>query len=370
MLHDRLIRALRLVATLAGACAAGVVSAQTPPDYDFQWSTIGAVGNAPYHAPPDVPNIADGRGSVSYQYRMSRLEITTAQWIEFQNSISTLVNPPVTDLPPILWGGSAIGRSPTGRNIYALTTGRPNAARLAVGGLTWRDAAVYCNWLTNGKAATMSALMTGAYDVSTFHDNPDGTLGDTPVHLPSAQYWIPNLDEWLKAAHYDPNRYGENQPGWWMNQNRSDTLGVIGPPGQGTTNAGYHLPGNNFAGWAIPLGSYVDQQSPWGLWDTSGGAQEWLEDLAPAVRPYNRLYVGSSAWMDAAGVPFWDPIGGVGGDSPGSTVSDLGFRIASSVPSPGAASLVLIGTCLNLATRRKRVLEREPRNAPGRGMAA
>ena len=53
-----------------------------------------------------------------------------------------------------------------------------------------------------------------------------------PIDLGSghASGWIPTQDEWMKAAHYDPNRYGAGQGGWWLYSHRSDVAPVPGVP--------------------------------------------------------------------------------------------------------------------------------------------
>lgn len=69
---------------------------------------------------------------------------------------------------------------------------------MPVTGITWRDAARSCNWLHNGKAGGVEALVSGAYDTRTFGEGPGGiTITDAPRHLPGATFWIPTLDEWL-----------------------------------------------------------------------------------------------------------------------------------------------------------------------------
>lgn len=84
-------------------------SALAQPDYEFQWATIGSPGNAPYQSTdPDNPNNADGRGSVPHVYRMSKLEVTTAQWLEFTNTFSTQTDQfAFTKFGPLYWGAEA-----------------------------------------------------------------------------------------------------------------------------------------------------------------------------------------------------------------------------------------------------------------------
>lgn len=109
----------------------------------------------------------------------------------------------------------------------------PNAAQMPVFGLTWHDAARFVNWLNNDKSSDLDALTHGAYDTSTFGQNPDGTITDQRTHDPDARFWIPTWDEWLKAAHYDPGART-----WNVWPNAADEQPVPGMPGVGTTSVG------------------------------------------------------------------------------------------------------------------------------------
>ncbi|MCA9298656.1 MAG: hypothetical protein KDA28_06295, partial [Phycisphaerales bacterium] len=60
----------------------------TPPDYDFQWATISDVGNPGYLGPGDFNMSILGRGDVDYIYRISKNEVSTAQWIELINTFA------------------------------------------------------------------------------------------------------------------------------------------------------------------------------------------------------------------------------------------------------------------------------------------
>ena len=50
------------------------------PNYDFDWVTIGDLGNAPYEGGP-LGQLA-GRGSVECLYRISRFEEEPARYVE------------------------------------------------------------------------------------------------------------------------------------------------------------------------------------------------------------------------------------------------------------------------------------------------
>ncbi len=312
------------------------------------------------------------RGSVGYDYSIGKFEVTTAQWVEFFNAA---YDRPANDrlpnlIPPSHWG--AVGTTPNtpGGQRWAVPAGNE---MMPVGNISWRMAAMYCNWLCNNKSTDRAAFMNGAYDASTFgYQGSSGIFTDQLTHNPGAQYWIPTWDEWLKAAHYDPNKQNTDGTvgGWWKYSTTSDTAPAYGPAGVhlhaggvgvvpgpapngplAQANAGWD--GTNFVGsnpFAIPLGAYATT-SPWGLYDTAGGTSEWTEEpaLVGGVSPIGRFFDGS-AWVSSQAA-LADQIRYYGSDFPSLSTFDLGFRIASAVPAPGLSAWALV--CL-LANRRRR----------------
>lgn len=310
----------------------------------FDWATIGAVGNSAYTG----PGAKTGRGRVDYTYRISKLEITTSQWLEFTNTFSTQTDQfNFTKYGPLYWGATF---DPTygGPGVrYRLRPGDPNAGMRPVGGISWRDAARYCNWLHNGKSSSLSSLVTGAYDTTTFGGNRTTGYTDAATHLAGAKYWIPTFDELLKAMYYDPNRYGQAVGGWWNNMNRSDSPGIPGVPGVGTTSADLDL-GNRLE-WTIPLGAYSNVTSPWGLLDTSGGAAEWTEDWSGSLKHLDRRTLGAAAG-DAVEID--DISFSIMNNDPDWLNSYQGLRIATSIPSPGTISVAIAGSIICRKKRR------------------
>lgn len=344
---------LVLVASETLAALASLCHAQCPAPTDgFDFATIGAIGN-PAWVGPDPFGLVHGRGRVDYEYRIARMEVTTSQWMEFLNTFSSdpgLIAPGGPRLlrgPGVWWGGV---RDPSygGPGIrWMLNPGIPQAGLVPVNGISWRDAALYCNWLNNGEPTQWSAIQKGAYDTSTFTLNPDGTFNDQLTRSPGARFWIPSLDEWLKAAHYDPDRNGPGQGGWWQYSHSSDTPPLSGVPGVGQTSANVLLP--NFGELNIPLGAYPDVRSPWGLLDTSGGMNEWLEES------YERIWRGFDGTQ--AGEPFdpdLDAAWLIGSERP--YFDGRGLRIASAVPAP--ATLWVGAGLVWLASRRRHPLAR------------
>jgi formylglycine-generating enzyme required for sulfatase activity len=356
--------------------AAGV-RADIDPQSGIDFVRIGAVGNAPYQA--DNPNaFVHNRGGVNYEYGIGRFEVTTAQWTEFFNAA---YDRPANDRIPFLtppghWGAVPTAPTVPGGQRWSVPAG--NEMR-AVGNISWRMGAIYCNWLCNGKGTDRSAFMSGAYDVSTFGFEtgvPNIRFTDQQAHTPGAQYWIPTFDELFKASHYDPDGNGPSQPRWWLYNNSSDTPPVYGPPGVlvngvlAEANAGWD--DRNYSGlsqYSVPLGAYPDVQSPWGLLDLAGGATEWTETvLTDNVGERTRVFDGSFWGQDSGQAALTDWIRGKGDEFPHVPTLEFGLRIASSIPAPGTSVVGLSVLAITAARRRRR--GPAPRTCEGFGLGA
>ncbi|MEC9372898.1 MAG: hypothetical protein VYC34_03605, partial [Planctomycetota bacterium] len=82
---------LRSAAAIAMlACSTAIASAGADvPDYDFNWAIITDPGNPAYDGSLGTSStIAVGAGSVDHTYRISRLELTSAQWLPFVNTFA------------------------------------------------------------------------------------------------------------------------------------------------------------------------------------------------------------------------------------------------------------------------------------------
>lgn len=320
---------------------AGISSAAwaQPDPSGIEFVTVGAVNN-PAYAGPDQNNRATGRGSVGYEYRIGKYELTTGQWAEFY---STFYGRVANLNLPVKWGAYDSGQA---TNRFRVRT--PEAAMQPVSGPWWRTAAMFCNWLHNDKRSDLSAIANGAYDISTF-GYVGNTFTDQVAHNPDAKYWIPTSDEWIKAAFYDPNYGGAGVGGWWWrNPAGSNDILVQGPPGQGQTNAGFDLPGQ--AQYQIPLGSYPDVRSPWGCLDMSGATSEFTETVR-VVAGINYREIMGSYWSGANTGS--DAIYRMAADFPHFPSTFNGFRIAAAVPSPGVSSLILVAAGAVCARRRR-----------------
>jgi formylglycine-generating enzyme required for sulfatase activity len=326
-----------------------------------QWQGLNNVGYAAGQVEND--GAAAGLGRVTEAYRIGRTEVPTASWVDFFNAASyvgaTQGVIPFLQLPSG-WGAGPVpdytgpgqrwqvfnplgGPGPSGRTGHMIP----------VGDISWRTAAIYCNWLHNDRAMTREAFLTGAYDVSTFGFALGG-FSDQISHSPGARFWIPTHDQWIAAAHYDPSRLNPDGStgGYWQHSITSDTAPIYEPPENGgQANALFNRGGRAFT---VALGDYASVQSPWGLFDTAGGSSEWTEGLSfnsedPAFAPFGRIFEGSGRFDS----PFErDRMFGFGAEWPGFTDTNFGLRIAAAIPSPAAASVLLCASFV--MTRRRR----------------
>jgi len=343
-IKDEIMNNTGVAVALLAACSVAT-SARAQSD-GFDWVTITDVGNDPYAA-PEPWRYTSGRGSVDYEYRISRLEVTTEQWLPFVRLFWQDLN----SIVPTHWGAYIDPPTQTWRL-------RPvaDAGMLPVDGISWEHAAMYVNWLHNGRRSDVASTQSGVYDVSTFTTNPDFTFNHQIEPAPGAKYWIPSLDEWLKAAHYDPNRYGSGQGGWWQYVNSSDSAPVPGLPGEGDTTAFVDLPASQV--WDIPLGAYPHVQSPWGLLDLSGGTDELISEDFYGARS-NILTDGTFAGYSRVSENL-DDIIFFATREPGDRTA--GLRIAAAIP--GAPTLgALVGASPFITRRRSRSNESQLENS-------
>ncbi|MBY0313172.1 MAG: formylglycine-generating enzyme family protein [Phycisphaerales bacterium] len=327
--------------------------------YGIEFSTIGAPGNVA--RPPVLPTFPNRDfetpvGNVPYTFRMARTEVTTGQWMEFTNTFA--VNP---NFPTVLFDQVSFVRLPplrfavVGDSTYTgpgyqlrLNPNIPNAENVPVYGLSWRDAAMYCNWLHNGKQSTIESLFSGAYDTSTFELDPNNGFRDQARRSPGARFWIPDEHEWTKAMFFDPERAGNTVASYWTYPNRSDVLPTFGLPGQGQANTGFHIVDDSE--YRIPVGSYPSEQSPWGILDGAGSAAEWTEFRDPfglnGVFFARRGLLGSSLDSVPSTASTLTRIGTLGRESPMSRYYGAGIRLASDIPSPASAVIVVLSVVL------------------------
>jgi hypothetical protein len=328
--------------------------------FGFDFVTVGAPGNRSW-LPHERrfpnggdPNLIDDRGRVDYEYRILRTEVVQTQYVDFVRAFRPFWLS-IEDRPgATVESGSPVDSSFTSSGISLLggvaVDPRYNNSAVTI---SWRNAARYANWLHNGAptdeaALTWDTFHTGAY---TFTEESFGSniYGNPVTRNEGARFWLPSLDELLKAAYYDPDRYGEGKEGYWLHPHSSSETPVVGPPGIGDVGPSEDIDGDGFVSWERTLvGRYPDTVSPWGLLDVLGTEEEWVETpRGVAMVDGELLQSGSRTVLGDlfAEIDHWSYFTGTG--------IGFTFRIATIVPAPsGAIAIGFVGAAC--AARRRR----------------
>jgi len=309
------------------ACA--VVSALAGPgawgEVTLEWVTVRNSSNAP--DPLNAPLIP-GIGSVGYEYAIAAHEVTNSQYVEFLSAVAQ------TDANGLY--NPAMGTDPRGGITRSGTSGSfTYSVRFAMGNkpvnfVSYLDAMRFVNWLHNGQP-------TGVQDAATTEDGVYAISdGLSETRAPNAKYFIPDDNEWYKAAFHQPAADGGDADDYWLYPTATNDRptaatanfeGNISNPGVNVVN--YNLTANwngVFGGHVTSVGSAgIPSRSYYGTSDQGGNLLEWVETTING----NRHIVRGSAfdWSDfnlkstgrLAGEPVWE-------------FSNQGFRVASTPP--------------------------------------
>ena len=296
----------------------GLMSAASATDeVTFDWVVVGDVTNAPdqlytLNNPDDLLF-----GGVDYVYRISKHEVTNAQYACFLNKIAAddpngVYNP---NMPGVTRSGSP------GSYTYSVQVGMEQRPATYV---SYFDVMRFINWLENGQP-------TGAQDASTTEAGvyviDDGINESRAV---DATFFVPSENEWYKAAYHDPRLAAAGGPPtndhYWFYGTGSDTLPVAEMPPGGTNSANYALV-NTSNGNTTDVGAYINTTSYYGAHDMVGNVHEWVDASVYGVFRIYRggCWVNSTAYLDASyrltAVPTHE------GDQ-------FGFRVASAYLDP------------------------------------
>jgi hypothetical protein len=280
----------------------------------LEWVTVGDPGNA---GDTEVTTCCGslsigttGFGSVGYVFRISKFEITNAQYAEFLNAVAAtdtngLYNEHM-DLGayPTYEGGITRSGSPGSYN-YSAILGRES---MPVNNVSFYDALRFANWLHNGQP-------TGAQDSGTTEDGAytitvQGIVNNSITRNAGATIFLANEDEWYKAAYFNGTSYSDYPAG-------TDTQTVCAAPGP-TANTANCLPGVYDL---TDVGSYSGSASPYGTFDQGGNISEWNEAIIGSARCIRGGRFSNAAYELAASIR--------GDASPSVDSQNRGFRVAA-----------------------------------------
>jgi len=308
---------------------------------------VGNVGNA---------NDSTGYGGVNYAYINGTYEVTISQYAGFLNAVAKTDTYGLYNLSMAgdlnIAGISRSGAS--GSYTYAALNGgnRPIAY------VSWFDAARFVNWLQNGQPNGLQVAGTterGSYTL-------DGAVSGVLISRNAdAHYVLPSVNEWYKAAYYDPT-LNAGSGGYWLYPTRNNAVpnsrnGSASDPNSANFfrddgmangfNGGYAI--NNSvtapAGNALTdVGAFSVASSFYGTFDQAGSMWEWNEEVSGSQRGIRGgSWGGNESSLRSTGGNFFFPA---------NESAIVGFRIAF-VPEPSVVGLMTLGLVL-LAWQRKR----------------
>jgi formylglycine-generating enzyme required for sulfatase activity len=279
---------------------------------ELEWMPVGYPGNRPD---------SNGLGAVPYNFRIAKHEITNALYAEFLNAKAK------SD-PHGLYNTN-MGFDPRGGIVRTGTPGAytyatiKNMANKPVSCTSFLDAARMANWMHNGQGD--GSTETGAYDMSRAF----------PTRLPNAKYFIPNENEWHKAAYFDPRQGSGANRYYWLFPTRSHNdptpaqtngSGEISNPGANVANYGSGAFWNGLRGHLTTVGSAGRaSESYFGTADQGGNVMEWIETL---MESNNRGFRGG-AWTLPVSYLRSD-FRGYNGQTDENNL--IGFRLAAAAP--------------------------------------
>jgi len=308
---------MRPLATALLLGAAAPASAVT-----IDWVTVGSPGNA---ADTEV-STRDGTccyGAVAYTYRISKYEVTNAQYTEFLNAKAAadplaLYNTNMGSVMGSAFGGITRSGS-SGSFTYSTIAGRED---MPVNWVSFYDALRFANWLHNGQGS--GDTETGAYTL--LGGTPTPSNGTTVMRNAGATIFLTSEDEWYKAAYYDSvsGSYFDYPAG-------TDDTTQCTAPGATANTANCSL----VVADLTDVGSYTGAASPNGTFDQGGNVLEWNEAIIPGLNRGIRNGSFDDNQLElAASFRVWG--------FPAIEANELGFRVAS-IPEPGTGLLVLTG---------------------------
>lgn len=267
-------------------CLLSLLIASSASAATIDWTLVGDPGNA---GDPQT-----GSGAVGYAYAIGTYEVTNAQYTEFLNAVGDtdpngLYNPNMQSTAN--WGG--IQRSGAdGSYAYNAIAEREN---MPVNWVSFYDAVRFVNWLQNGQPTGVQDVFTtesGAYTLTL-----QGISDSSITRNPSATVFLPNQNEWYKAAYYDS--VGSS---YFVYPTSTNTPTVCSPPTATPNRANCNRQAINPQhpyGDLTDVGSYTGSSSPYGTFDQGGNVAEWNETV---VQGFDRGVSGHGFNVNEAGL--------------------------------------------------------------------
>jgi len=267
-------------------------------------------------------------GGVDYVYRISKHEVTNAQYAEFLNAVAETDTYGLYNTSMGSDDGGITTSGCPGGDPYCAIAGRGD---MPVNYVSFYDSLRFANWLHNGQGS--GDTETGAYTITA-----DGITNNSITRNADAIIFLTSEDEWYKAAYYDAlsTSYFDFPAG-------SDVQTTCALSGA-TPNTANCDPGGPDD--LTDVGSYTGSASPNETFDQGGNVWEWNEAIHSSARGLR----GGSFFYGPGDLAasFRNTFGNPAGES-----YEIGFRVAT-VPEPDAWLLGVTALLVVAGLRRIR----------------
>lgn len=326
----------RFFISLVLLCASFSFAPQLTSAVTIAWSPVGNSGNA---ADTTVMNDGTtGYGAVHYAYNIGTYDVTASQYVEFLNAKDSsgantlgLYN---TNMSQPAIAGISFNASNANGTKYGVISERGNHPANYI---TWYNAIRFANWLNNGQGN--GDTETGAYTL--LGGTPTPSNGNSITRNAGATIFLPNENEWHKAAYYNPGTSS-----YFKYPTSSDTTPTPSSPTTTPNSANY----SNLPDRLTDVGAYSGTTSPYGAFDLGGNVWQWNENLFNG--PFRGMRGGG---FSSPSVNLLSSNRGNSFLPSGESSTDIGFRLAS-VSEPSSMALAAMAGLFGLTTaaRRKR----------------
>jgi sulfatase modifying factor 1 len=331
MLHllSKLSTAFALATISISTASAGMVTFGVEANtFSIQFQEIGSPGNI-----ADNTGIPNPAGSVPYIYSIGIYEIKRDSITKYNANYGVANNLEITMHDMTSGGGS-------------------NGPNKPATGVSWNEAARFVNWLNTSTGFTEAYKFTTngiQDDIEPWSTNDSGYNASNPYRNQFAKYFLPTVDEWYKAAFFDPtaNVYFDFANG-------SNTAPIAISSGSSPNTVVY----GQYAIFGGPADvDMAGGQSPFGVVALTGNVWDMLETEIDLTNdnPSERRQVRGGTWQATPGYINNEWVGSV---LPFEEGGATGFRVVSissvsTVPEPGLASF-LFGCGIIASVRRLR----------------
>ena len=212
--------------------------------FNIEFVTIGNPGN-----PPDMGGVPIQAGSVPYVYQMGKYEISE-QMIDDANAL----------------GGLGITKDTRGPNKPATS-------------ISWFEAAKFVNWLNTSSGYSPAYKFDAAGNFQPWQPSDPGYVPGSMFRNSLAKYVLPSVDEWYKAAYYDPTAGAYNLYPTGSNTRRRQSQAALR---QGTAVYRQITPADITQAGGL---------SPYGTMAQGGNAYEWNETTLDVHSRSRKIYL-------------------------------------------------------------------------------